>query len=148
MAGLAEDNGITLVHENDTDLYGDTEERCLDVFQTVQSPSLRAAFDPANFIVSGEVPYPDAYDALSPWLAHVHVKDARPDRTVVAAGEGEARWPDLLDRMRSDGYDGIFSLEPHLQAAGRYQGFSGPNLFHHASQSFQDLLRRMDWTYG
>jgi sugar phosphate isomerase/epimerase len=147
MTGIAAGNGVTLLHENDTELYGDTEERCLDVLQTVRSPSLRAAFDPANFIVSGEVPYPDAYDALSPWLAHVHVKDARPDRTVVAAGEGEARWPDLLDRMRSDGYDGIFSLEPHLAAAGRYKGFSGPNLFRHASQAFQELLRRMDWEY-
>jgi sugar phosphate isomerase/epimerase len=148
MAGLAEGSGVMLVHENDTGLYGDTVERCLDVLQTVRSSSLEAAFDPANFIVSGEVPYPDAYDALSPWLAHVHVKDARPDRTVVAAGEGDARWPDLLDRMRSDAYDGIFSLEPHLRAAGRYRGFSGPDLFRYASQAFQNLLRRMDWEYG
>jgi 3-dehydroshikimate dehydratase len=148
MAGLAEGSGVTLVHENDTDLYGDTVERCLDVLQTVRSSSLKSAFDPANFIVSGEVPYPDAYDALSPWLAHVHVKDARPDRTVVAAGEGVARWPELLERLRSDGYDGAFSLEPHLVAAGRYRGFSGPDLFRHASQAFGGMLRRMDWTYG
>lgn len=148
MAGLAQGSAITLVHENDTDLYGDTVERCLDVLQTVRSPHLKAAFDPANFIVSGEVPYPDAYDALRPWLAHVHVKDAGPDRKVVAAGEGVAHWPELLERLRSDGYDGHFSLEPHLSAAGRQQGFSGPDLFRHASQAFGDLLRRMDWAYG
>ncbi|HEY8686896.1 MAG TPA: sugar phosphate isomerase/epimerase family protein, partial [Chloroflexota bacterium] len=95
MADRAEESGITLLHENDTDLYGDTVERCLDVLTTVHSSSVRAAFDPANFIVSGEVPYPDAFEALQSWIAHVHVKDARPDRTVVAVGEGVARWPEL-----------------------------------------------------
>ena len=147
MVELTEGSGITLVHENDTDLYGDTVERCLDVLTTVQSSSLKAVFDPANFIVSGEVPYPDGYEALKPWVAHVHVKDARPDRTVVAAGEGVARWPELLERLRADGYDGTFSLEPHLAAAGQYQGFSGPDLFRHASQEFTAMLRRMDWEY-
>jgi 3-dehydroshikimate dehydratase len=148
MADRAEESGITLLHENDTDLYGDTVERCLDVLTTVQSSSVRAAFDPANFIVSGEVPYPDAFEALQSWISHVHVKDARPDRTVVAVGEGVARWPELLERLRASGYDGNFSLEPHLAAAGRYQGFSGPDLFRHASQSFIAMLQSMDWVYG
>jgi 3-dehydroshikimate dehydratase len=148
MADRAEESGVTLVHENDTDLYGDTVERCLDVLTTVRSSSLKAAFDPANFIVSGEVPYPDAHDALQSWIAHVHVKDARSDRTVVAAGEGVARWPELLVRLRAAGYEGTFSLEPHLAAAGKYQGFSGPDLFRHASEAFIAMLRRMDWVYG
>ena len=123
-------------------------ERCLDVLTTVSSPNLKVAFDPANFIVSGEVPYPDAYAALHPWIAHVHVKDARPDRTVVAVGEGVARWPELLARLQAEGYDGTFSLEPHLAAAGRYQGFSGPDLFRHASQAFTALLRRLNWAWS
>jgi 3-dehydroshikimate dehydratase len=147
MAEFTEGSGVMLVHENDTDLYGDTVERCLDVLTTIRSDSLQAAFDPANFIVSGEVAYPDGYEALKPWIEHVHVKDARPDRTVVAAGEGVARWPELLEQLRSSGYDGTFSLEPHLAAAGRYQGFSGPDLFRHACREFTAMLRRMDWEY-
>jgi 3-dehydroshikimate dehydratase len=147
MADLATAGGVTLVHENDTDLYGDTVERCLDVLTTVRSSGLRAAFDPANFIVSGEVPYPDGYEALKSWIAHVHVKDARPDRTVVAAGDGIARWPELLERLRADAYDGFFSLEPHLAAAGQYQGFSGPELFRHACRQFSALLQRMNWEH-
>jgi sugar phosphate isomerase/epimerase len=81
-------------------------------------------------------------------LTHVHVKDARPDRTVVATGEGVARWPELLERLRADGYGGFFSLEPHLLAAGQYQGFSGPDLFRHAAQAFKAILQGMDWTPG
>ncbi len=44
-------------------------------------------------------------------------------------------------------YEGFFSLEPHLAIAGQYQGFSGPDLFHHASQALQQLLQSMDWNY-
>jgi sugar phosphate isomerase/epimerase len=66
----------------------------------------------------------------------------------VAAGEGAASWPDLLARMRADGYDGYFSLEPHLEAAGRFAGFSGPDRFRQASQAFQGLLRAIGWEYA
>jgi sugar phosphate isomerase/epimerase len=148
MAVRASDAGVALVHENDTDLYGDTIERCLDVLQSVDSVNLVQAFDPANFVVSGVQPYPDAYDALQPWIRHVHVKDAREDRTVVPAGDGIARWPELLARLRSDGYDGFFSLEPHLAAAGRYAGFSGPDLFRQAARAFKGLLDAMGWEYA
>jgi sugar phosphate isomerase/epimerase len=144
----AEAADVALAHENDTDLYGDTIERCLDVLQTVDSPSLVAAFDPANFIVSGEVPYPDGYDALRPWLRHVHVKDALPDRTVVAVGEGEGRWRRFLERLRSDGYGGFFTLEPHLVQAGRYRGFSGPDRFRHAARVLIAMLDDLGWEYA
>lgn len=144
MTRLAAEHGITLLLENDTDLYADTAERCRDVLEAIDSPHLRAAFDPANFIVSGDTPFPDAYELLRPWLAHVHVKDARPDRTVVAAGEGVGRWPELLARLQADGYEGLFSLEPHLAAAGRFQGFSGPDLFRHATANFRALWRESE----
>jgi sugar phosphate isomerase/epimerase len=50
-----------------------------------------------------------------------------------------------LQRLRQDGYDGFFSLEPHLAAAGKYQGFSGPDLFRKASQALQTMLGDMGW---
>jgi 3-dehydroshikimate dehydratase len=138
---------ITLLHENEKDIYGDTIARCVDLFESIDDPHFQAAFDPANFIQCQQTPYPDAYEALRPWLRYVHVKDARADGSVVAAGEGVARWPELLRRLREDGYDGFFSLEPHLAAAGQFQGFSGPALFQRASQSLQSLLREMNWEY-
>jgi 3-dehydroshikimate dehydratase len=69
------------------------------------------------------------------------------DGTVVSAGEGLARWPEILQQLHTDGYEGFFSLEPHLAIAGQYQGFSSPDLFHHASQALQQLLQSMDWKY-
>ncbi len=55
--------------------------------------------------------------------------------------------PIYLARLHQDGYDGFFSLEPHLASAGKYQGFSGPDLFHTASQALQTMLGEMGWTW-
>jgi sugar phosphate isomerase/epimerase len=143
MTAHAREAGITLLHENEKGIYGDTIAHCVGIQNTINDPLLQAAFDPANFIQCGQTPYPDAYDALHPWLRYVHVKDALADGSVVAAGEGAAHWPELLQRLRQDGYDGFFSLEPHLAAAGQFQGFSGPDLFKHASQALQKMLRAM-----
>ncbi len=138
---------VILLHENEKDIYGDIITRCVDLFQTIDDPHLRNVLDPANFLQCAQVPYPDAYDALRPWTQYVHVKDVKADGTLVPASEGESRWPELLQRLRTDGYDGFLALEPHLQAAGQFQGFSGPDLFRKASQALQKLLHDMHWTY-
>ncbi len=138
---------LILLHENERDIYGDTIARCVDLLQSIDNPHFQAILDPANFIQCGQTPYPDAYEQVHPWLRYVHVKDALPDGSVVAAGEGAARWPELLQRLRQDGYDGFLSLEPHLAAAGQFRGFSGPDLFRRASQALQNLLKSMSWEY-
>ena len=148
MTERAQKANITLLHENEKGIYGDAIARCVDLLQEGNSPYLQAAFDPANFIQCEQVPYPTAYEQLRPWLRYVHVKDARLDGSIVAAGEGVARWPELLQHLREDGYDGFFSLEPHLAAAGQYSGFSGPDLFRRASQALQHMLWAMGWDYA
>jgi sugar phosphate isomerase/epimerase len=148
MTARARAAGVILLHENEKDIYGDTIARCVDLLQSCSVPQFQAAFDPANFIQCGQTPYPDAYDALRPWLQYVHVKDARYDGTVVPAGEGEAHWPELLQRLRADGYEGFLSLEPHLALAAQYRGFSGPDLFRQASQALQRMLEAMGWEYA
>lgn len=147
MTEQARTANITLLHENEKDIYGDTIARCVDLLKAIDNANFQAAFDPANFIQCSQIPFPDAYDALHSWIRYMHVKDALADGTVVAAGEGEAHWSDLLQRLHSQGYDGFFSLEPHLALAGQFQGFSGPERFQHASQSFQKLLQAMHWEY-
>ena len=140
MTARAGRRGITLLHENEREIYGDTIVRCVDLLDAVRDDHFAAVLDPANFVQCGEVPYPNAYDALKSRLRSVHVKDARPDGAVTVAGEGAARWPDLLRALRGDGYDGDFALEPHLAAAGRFAGFSGPDLFRQAVHAFCALL--------
>ena len=148
MTARARAAAVTLLHENEKDIYGDTIARCVDLMQSIDDARFQAILDPANFIQCGQTPYPDGYEALRPWLRYVHVKDARDDGGVVPAGDGAGRWPELLRRLRADGYDGFLSLEPHLALAGQAGGFSGAELFRRASQALQGLLRAMDWAYA
>jgi sugar phosphate isomerase/epimerase len=145
MAGEAEDSGVTLLHENEKEIYGDVPSRCVDLLAGVGSPALRAAWDAANFVQCGVSPYKEGYASLRPYVEYVHVKDALSGSdTVVPAGEGEGQLPETLSALRASGFDGFFSLEPHLASAGTYSGFSGPDLFRKAAGTFKELLRRQD----
>jgi sugar phosphate isomerase/epimerase len=147
LTAQARAGGLTLLHENEKEIYGDTIARCVDLLHSIEDPHFMAILDPANFIQCAQTPYPDSYEALRHWIRYVHVKDAREDGAVVVPGEGLSRWPDLLARLRADGYNGFFSLEPHLEAAGRYAGYSGPDRFRQASQALQTLLRTIGWEF-
>jgi sugar phosphate isomerase/epimerase len=148
MAGEAEDSGVTLLHENEKEIYGDVPSRCLDILAGVGSPALRAAWDAANFVQCGVRPYTEGYASLRPYLGYVHIKDALSgsDR-VVPAGEGDGQLPETLSALRASGFNGFFSLEPHLASAGTYSGFSGPELFRKAAGAFKELLSRqgIEW---
>jgi sugar phosphate isomerase/epimerase len=79
---------------------------------------------------------------LRPFIEYVHVKDARfPDGEVVPAGEGDGDVRETVHALRDSGFDGFFSLEPHLARAGSFSGFSGPDLFRLAVQRFKSLLK-------
>ena len=139
----AEGTGVALLHENEKGIYGDTPARCHDLLAGIDSPVLRAVWDPANFVQCGVRPHADGFALLRPYIAYVHVKDARlGSGRVVPAGQGDGEWRETLASLRAAGFDGFFSLEPHLLAAGPFSGFSGPDLFREAARAFKDLLRQ------
>ncbi len=146
LASEAEDAGITLLHENEKEIYGDTPSRCLDILTQVNSPALRAAWDAANFVQCGvDRPFTEGYEELRPFIEYVHVKDAMAGcGQVVPAGEGDGELSETILALRDSGFDGFFSLEPHLAEAGTYSGFSGPDLFKKASRAFKELLRKQE----
>ncbi|MDP9313619.1 MAG: sugar phosphate isomerase/epimerase [Chloroflexota bacterium] len=138
----AEGSGITLLHENEKEIYGDIPSRCLDILTQINSPALRAAWDPANFVQCGVRPFTEGYAALQPFIAYIHVKDALlATGEVVPAGQGDGEWPQTIAALRDGGFDGFFSLEPHLREAGPFAGFSGPELFRTAVGALKGLLR-------
>jgi sugar phosphate isomerase/epimerase len=148
MTERARQENIVLIHENEKDIYGDTIQRNVEILEGINDPHFRSVLDPANYLQCEQEPYPTAYEATRPWLEYVHVKDVSPDGTLVVAGEGAGHWPALLRRLRADHYDGFLTLEPHLSAAGQYQGFSGPDLFRQAARALQGLLTDMQWEYA
>jgi sugar phosphate isomerase/epimerase len=141
LADVAEDRGIVLAHENEKQIYGDRPERCADLIASVGSPALRATFDAANFVQCGVRPHTQGYGLLRPYLVYLQVKDAlAATGEVVPAGQGDGQVPETLAALRDSRFEGYLSLEPHLAAAGRYGGFSGPDGFRRAAQALKALL--------
>ncbi|MEU4235983.1 sugar phosphate isomerase/epimerase family protein [Actinoplanes sp. NPDC026619] len=139
---VAEEADLILLHENEKEIYGDVPARCLDLVRSVGSPYLRLAWDPANFVQVGVRPFTDGYASLRPHVEYVQIKDARlADGTVVPAGQGDGELAETIRALRHDGFDGFFSLEPHLATGHATGGFSGPALWRTAWQAFTDLLK-------
>ncbi|MFB6146394.1 MAG: sugar phosphate isomerase/epimerase family protein [Halobacteriaceae archaeon] len=141
-ADLAADAGITLVHENEKDVYGDTPARVRDLVTTVDSPHLRTVFDPANYLEVGVRPYPDALLRTAEFVEYLHVKDAAEGErgAIRPAGEGDGRIPETLAALAARGFEGFASLEPHLAEAGTAGGFSGPEGFERAAAALADCF--------
>ena len=91
----------------------------------------------------------EGYAALRPHLEYIQIKDAlAADGTVVPAGKGDGEVARTIGALRHDGFDGFFSLEPHLSAATAAGGFSGPDLFRTAWQAFTDMLKAQGIEYA
>lgn len=148
-AARAEEAGVVLVHENEKRIYGDTPGRCRDIFETVDSPALRAAFDPANFLEIGVRPYPDALLDLIEYVEQLHVKDCvfGEEGAIRVAGEGDGSIPEIVAALDRRGWHGYASLEPHLDVAGERSGFSGPEGYGRAAAAFRGILEEQGVDY-
>lgn len=143
---IAKGRPVTLVHENERDIYGEGAEPSLDIAQNV--PGMPLIFDPAN-LVQGHLDARAAWNTLKDYVVYIHIKDAMAvDGKNVPAGEGDGGIPEMLrDAILVRKYDGFLSLEPHLAVAGRFAGFSGPDLFKKAVQTLKKILDGMGVKY-
>lgn len=110
---IAENEDIILLHENEKDIFGENAENCKYIFDNIKSPNLKGIFDPANFVQCG-VDTLKAFELLKEHIVYMHIKDALPNGEVVPAGMGIGHLPEIFGRLNADGYEGFFSLEPHL----------------------------------
>jgi sugar phosphate isomerase/epimerase len=149
LAELAASSDVILVHENEKDIYGDIPRRCLDIVTSVASPKLQLAWDPANFVQVGVRPFTEGYSLLRPHTGYIQIKDAvLSDGTVVVAGAGDGEVVETIRALRADGFDGFFSLEPHLGEYTEFGALSGPELFTRSWQAFTDILNREGISYS
>lgn len=80
-----------------------------------------AIYDPGNdlFDPEREAPFPDGYQAVLGRISHIHVKDGIFDKNgtpaCVAPGKGLVPYRKILRQLKTDGYDGWLSLEPHYR---------------------------------
>lgn len=144
---IAEKAGIMLFHENEHRIYGDSPERLADLFNSVKSASLKAAFDPANFVYCGYDPI-EGWNVCKEHTAHFHIKDWKsgaPHGSM--AGEGDGQMQTIINDAVARGYTGFAVLEPHLLGGGPTGGVTGPELFPKAVDAFRKVLNNAGAKY-
>ena len=117
---IAAGEGIILGIENEHTTSLATAKLTEHFIREIDSPSVRAIWDPANeaHAEGGETPYPDAYHRLKPLMIHAHLKDAGKDPETgkvesVPVGEGFIDWQGQLQAYIDNGYEGHLCLETH-----------------------------------
>ena len=116
---------LVLCHENEKSIFGDTPERCVEIFSAL--PRLKAVFDPANFVQCG-VDTLKAWDTLHTFVDYIHIKDALLDGSIVPAGNGEGNVSRIISSYLAQGGEFI-TCEPHLQS------FSGLSDLEHGEKT-------------
>ena len=120
------DAGITPLHENCFNYGGMSWEHSLKLLDAI--PGLRLIYDTGNPGSTPdfrkEFPYPnqdprESYARLKSWIDHVHVKDGVRDpltgqETYFFPGEGASAVEEILGDLIASGYNGAFSIEPHM----------------------------------
>jgi 3-dehydroshikimate dehydratase len=144
---IAREERIQLFHENEHRIYGDSPERLADLFNTIRSPQLKAAFDPANFVFCG-------FDPMAGWracrehTAHFHIKDWKSgEEHGSIPGEGGGQVPAIIADAVKMGYTGFATMEPHLLGGGPTGGVTGPELFPKAVAAFKTIVERAGGRY-
>jgi sugar phosphate isomerase/epimerase len=113
MTGAA---GMQLLIEVEAGFWADTGARTAAIVAAVGHPALGVNWDPGNAFEAGDRPFPDGYEAVRPYVRHVHFKDIRYlEGAYRYAVDGEIDWPAQIAALGADGYDGYISVETHME---------------------------------
>jgi 3-dehydroshikimate dehydratase len=138
----ARKNGLLLMHENDGHYFGAYPENARRLFEEFGSESFRAAFDFANTVHIGYFAMKDWFPWLLPYLETIHIKDVKNSK-VVPAGDGDGQVAETLAWLKTQGWEGVLTIEPHLQWAGDRGGFSGTESFAIATNALKGILEKL-----
>ena len=145
---MCEDAGVMYGHENCRNYGGMSYKHTLKLLENIDSPNFTLIFDTGNPVfntdyASGkdEGKYQNSwefYSSVKPYISYVHIKDGRmtPDENgemkmvYTFPGEGDGFVKEIVSDLISGGYDGGFSMEPHMGA-----------VFHDASAVSSDEYR-------
>lgn len=147
MIELAESHGVTLCHENEAKIYGESPEKCLEILNYFGG-RLKCVFDMGNFVLDGNNPM-EAYKMLYPYIEYFHIKDALYSGAIVPAGCGEAQIKEILDDYRKTSKkDTFISLEPHLQLFDGLKDlvgkrFENPYKYENKQIAFADAVSKL-----
>ena len=126
----AREKGVTLVVENHFNTMAVSAKEGARLMEDVNHPNVRILYDQANLYFTEQEGFEEAIPTQQKYVAYMHVKDlvfkegvafssndvSHPDeseRNVYTriVGEGVINWPEILRRVKAEGYDGWLSLE-------------------------------------
>jgi sugar phosphate isomerase/epimerase len=149
------DAGLQPVHENCMNYGGMSWQHGLELLD--RCPGLKWVFDTANPILnpdrSKSKPWP-RQDAWEFWehirdhVVHIHIKDAtwnpaKKDADYNWPGEGQGKVRDIVADGLARGYNGAFSLEPHMVVVF-HDAKSGTNNEEAMRKNFVEYGRRLE----
>ena len=129
---MCEDAGVMYGHENCRNYGGMSWKHTLKLVEAVNSPNFTLIYDTGNPCFNyrriGVGPWPlqsswEFYRNVREHVIYVHIKDAlalpredgvRPKAEFTFAGEGAGDVRAIVKDLLKNGYDGGFSMEPHL----------------------------------
>ena len=147
LVGLSESAGLTLCHENEARIYGESPEKCLEIAEYFGG-RIKCVFDMGNFVLDGYEPM-SAYKLLSDYIEYFHIKDALYVGAIVPAGKGEAKIKEILDDYKlNGGKDAFITLEPHLQTFSGLnalvgKSFDNPYKYENQKAAFTDAVEKL-----
>ena len=147
LVSLALEYGVTLCHENEALIYGESPETCLEIAKRY-GEGLKLVFDMGNFVLDGYEPTA-AYEMLKEHIEYFHIKDALYAGAIVPAGCGEARIKEILDTHRDNSERDVFiTLEPHLQTFSGLnalvgKSFDNPYKYENQQVAFEDACEKL-----
>lgn len=134
---------VIMVHENEANIYGHSAANCVDLVTAVDSPKLRLAYDPANFVWGETITnnVETCWPVMKPYVVHIHIKDWKLGAKDIGSmpGEGDGQIKELLAELAAMKYQGCVTMEPHLRAGGQFGGDTGPELFAQAIAAVRSL---------
>ena len=94
------------------------QQQTLEFIRAVGSPHLKLVFDTGNPVHHGQVAW-DYFSAVREHVVYIHIKDYKKtngDFSACFPGEGLGDVRKIVGDLIARGYDGGFSIEPHLAA--------------------------------
>lgn len=142
----AEKRGFTLCHENEKDIYGDSQENVLKLLKRFNG-RLKAVLDCGNFVFSG-FSAENAFTNLAPYIKYMHIKDCDESGTIVPVLQGNAFIDKaLIDANNFIDDDFIITLEPHLMMFTGLSNLSKLDDIKH-KYVFKDSIEPFELTYN
>lgn len=147
LVDLSDGTGLTLCHENEALIYGESPEKCFEIAEYFGG-RIKCVFDMGNFVLDGYEPL-SAYKLLFDYIEYFHIKDAFFTGAIVPAGKGEAKIKEILDDYKlNGGKDAFITLEPHLQTFSGLnalvgKSFDNPYKYDDQKAAFTDAVEKL-----